>query len=448
VTAGGTHGRAAAEGSGPRLDDTGSRKKRDMRVVLGVSGGIAAYKVVSVLRSLTEDGYDVHVVATSAALRFVGEPTWSALSGHPVSTEVWDDAHEVPHVRLGQSADLLIVAPATADLLARAAHGLADDMLTSVLLTVRCPVLMVPAMHSEMWGHPATQANVRTLRERGIVVMEPASGRLTGADSGRGRMPEPGQILQAFRELAGHETATSGADLRPEPVPGPMDGLTVVVSAGGTKEPLDPVRFLGNRSSGRQGVALAETARDRGARVCLVGANLEVPPPEGVRFVPVGSAKELAEAMTREATAADVLVMAAAVADFAPAQVADVKLKKSEDPARDPVIRLIRNPDVLAGLVAARRPGQVIVGFAAETGDENGSVLRHARDKLARKGCDLLVVNDVSGGQVFGADRTQVVVLHRDGTRTDLPEGTKTDVASGIWDVVSALIPGGTAHSG
>jgi phosphopantothenoylcysteine decarboxylase/phosphopantothenate--cysteine ligase len=427
-----------------------------MRVILGVSGGIAAYKVVSVLRSLSEDGHDVHVVATAAALRFVGEPTWAALSGNPVSTAIWEDTHEVPHVRLGQTADLLVVAPATADLMARAAHGLADDMLTSVLLTVRCPVLMIPAMHTEMWEHPATRANVRILRERGIDVMEPASGRLTGADSGRGRMPEPEEITHAARALLARRpkddptsrTTPDRSASTPGPTSGPLTGRTVLISAGGTREPLDPVRFLGNRSSGRQGVALAAAARDRGAHVCLVGANLEVPPPVGVRLVPVGSADELAEAMAREAVGAQVVVMAAAVADFRPAEVADTKLKKSTDPAQDPVIRLVRNPDVLAGLVEARRPGQVIVGFAAETGDANGDVLKHARDKLARKGCDLLVVNDVSGGQVFGTDHNRVVLLHRDGARNDLPEGTKDEIAVGIWDVVSAMVSPGTAHSG
>ena len=398
-------------------------------MVLGVSGGIAAYKACTVLRLLTETGHDVRVVPTSAALEFVGAPTWAALSGHPVSASAWDDVHEVPHVRLGQQADLVVVAPATADLLARAAHGLADDLLTNVLLTARCPVLLAPAMHTEMWLHPATQANVATLRSRGVVVLEPASGRLTGADTGPGRLPEPEAIAAAANRLLARAGAV--ADLA---------GLRVVVSAGGTREPLDPVRYLGNRSSGKQGFALAAAAAARGAHVRLVAANTVLPLPGGVEVTAVGSALELRTAMLAAAADADVVVMSAAVADFRPAQVAEHKIKKTDDPDDAPVVRLVRNPDILAELVAGRRPGRLVVGFAAETGDESADVLTHARRKLERKGCDLLVVNDVSGGQVFGAEHNAVTILDAAGGALPVPLSTKEAVADAVWDAVRARL--------
>jgi phosphopantothenoylcysteine decarboxylase/phosphopantothenate--cysteine ligase len=398
------------------------------RIVLGVTGGIAAYKACLLLRLLTEAGHDVHVVATAAALEFVGAPTWAALSGHRVASTVWDHAHEVPHVRLGQEADLVVVAPATADLLARAAHGLADDLLTNVLLTARCPVLLAPAMHTEMWLHPATVANVATLRERGIHLLDPESGRLTGADTGPGRLPEPATI------------AAAATALLTGPAVGDLVGRQVVVSAGGTREPLDPVRFLGNRSSGRQGVALAVVAAARGAKVTLVAGPLEVPVPDGVDLVAVGSALEMREAVHAAAPAADAVVMAAAVADFRPAEFATDKIKKTEGVDDAPVLRLVRNPDILAELVTRRRPGQVIVGFAAETGDASGGVLDHARAKLARKGCDLLVANDVSAGKVFGRAETEVTILFPDGRQTPIPAGSKEAVAKAIWDAVAELL--------
>ena len=327
------------------------------RVILGVSGGIAAYKACSLLRLFTESWYDVTVVPTSAALKFVGVATWAALSGKPVSTDVWTDVHEVHHVRLGQHADLVVVAPATADLVARAAHGLADDLLTNILLTAGCPVVLAPAMHTEMWGHPATVANIATLRSRGVQVIDPVSGRLAGADTGQGRLPEPEDIFAACRGLL------SGVDgIAPR---GALAGRRVVISAGGTREPLDPVRFLGNRSSGKQGYALAEVAAGRGAQVTLISANVELPVPEGVTQVLVQTAVELGEAVARAARDCDVVVMAAAVADYRPARYTDVKIKKSYDdtvrdddtvpagdvPAGDqsaPTIQLVRNPDVLA----------------------------------------------------------------------------------------------------
>lgn len=403
------------------------------RIVLGVTGGIAAYKACLVLRLFTEAGHDVRVVPTAAALEFVGAPTWAALSGHPVATTVWDDVHEVPHVRIGQQADLVVVAPATADLLARAAHGLANDLLTNVLLTARCPVLLVPAMHTEMWLHPATVANVAILRGRGVHVLDPASGRLTGADTGPGRLPEPEQIAAAALALLA-EPARGDLPGRAD-----LSGRRVVVSAGGTREPLDPVRFLGNRSSGRQGVALARAAAARGAKVTLVAGSLEVSVPDGVDVVQVGSALEMREAVFAASASADVVVMAAAVADFRPAEVAEHKIKKTAGSEDAPVVRLVRNPDILVELVARRQPGQIVVGFAAETGDEAGGVLEHAREKLARKGCDLLVLNDVSAGKVFGRADTEVTLLYPDGRQTPVPAGPKEVVAEAIWDAVIAF---------
>jgi phosphopantothenoylcysteine decarboxylase/phosphopantothenate--cysteine ligase len=396
-------------------------------VVLGVGGGIAAYKACEVLRGLTEAGHQVRVVPTAAALRFVGEPTWAALSGQPVSTDVWTDAHDVPHVEIGRSADLVLVAPATADLLARAAHGLADDLLTSTLLTATCPVLFVPAMHTEMWEHAATVANVATLRARGALVLEPAVGRLTGSDTGKGRLPEPAAILAVAERLLAR-----GAVL-PD-----LAGRTVVVSAGGTREPLDPVRFLGNRSSGRQGYALAGSAAARGAEVVLVAANVALGDPAGVRVVRVGTARELEAVVRAEAALADVVVMAAAVADFRPATVADSKLKKD---AGTPVVALEPNPDVLAGLLAdPPRAGQVVVGFAAETGDAEGDWLAHGRAKLARKPCDLMVVNRVGAGLGFESPDNAAVVLASDGSQTVVPHGPKEALADVVWDLVAARL--------
>ena len=412
-------------------------------VVLGVSGGIAAYKACSLLRLLTESGADVQVVPTAAALHFVGEATWAALSGNPVHTAVWDDVHEVPHVRLGRQADLVVVAPATADLLARAAHGLADDLLTATLLTARCPVLLAPAMHTEMWQHPATVANVATLRGRGVVVVDPDSGRLTGADSGPGRLPEPEQLFEHCRRLLAPPLARSGV------VGDGLSGRRVLVSAGGTREPLDPVRYLGNRSSGRMGIALAAAAAARGAQVTLVAANVEpagvLEPglPADVTVLAVETAEQLRQQMLTRAEAADVIVMAAAVADFRPVGAATHKIKKGDGDDDGLTLELERTPDVLVELVGSREvrdAQQLIVGFAAETGDDHASVLDHARAKLHRKGCDLLVVNDVSGGKVFGRPDTQVTVLVAGGSQVDIPAGSKYDAAQAIWDVVESQL--------
>ena len=394
-------------------------------VVLGVAGGIASYKAAELLRLFTESGHSVRVVPTESSLNFVGASTWEALSGKPVQVGVFEHVDEVAHVRIGRSADLVVVAPATANLLAKAAHGLADDLLTTTLLTATCPVMFVPAMHTEMWENAATQANVATLRARGHVVVEPAVGRLTGADTGKGRLPDPAAIFAAARDLLdGH--------------PRDLTGRHVVVSAGGTREFLDPVRFLGNRSSGRQGFALAEAAVSRGARVTVVAANVELPVPAGVDVVPVVSTEELRQQMHAASAGADAVVMAAAPADFRPAEHVDAKIKKTDD-GTTPEIRLVENPDILVELVTARgdtgaRP--VIVGFAAETGDANATVIEHARAKLARKGCDLLVVNDVSDGKVFGLDSTEAVLLGADGTVVEVPPSSKSVLAHSIWDAV------------
>lgn len=376
------------------------------------------------------------VVPTAAALEFVGAPTWSALSGKPVATDVWSNVHEVPHVRIGQSADLVVVAPATADVLARAAHGLADDLLTNTLLTARCPVVFAPAMHTEMWEHPATQANVATLRARGALVIEPAEGRLTGKDTGKGRLPEPAEIFDVCREVLARAATGAAGDLD-------LAGRHVVVSAGGTREYLDPVRFLGNRSSGLQGLALARAAAARGAEVTLVAANVTLPDPAGVKVVRVETTAELRDAVVGAAGAADAVVMAAAPADFRPTDPSGTKIKKAADGSA-PAITLAQNPDILHEISTQRaRTGQVIVGFAAETGDDTGSVLDLARAKLARKGCDLLVVNDVSGGAVFGSPDNEAVILGADGAAVEVPRGSKGALAHVIWDEVSTRLSSG-----
>jgi len=401
------------------------------RVVLGVGGGIAAYKSASLLRLLTESGHDVTVVPTRAALEFVGAATWAALSGHPVNTDLWTGAHEVPHVRIGQHADLVIVAPATADLLAKAAHGLADDLLTNTLLTARCPVVFAPAMHTEMWEHPATQANVGTLRSRGALVIEPAAGRLTGADTGPGRLPEPEEIFEVCRRIL----ARGVAGLVPDLV-----GHRVLVTAGGTREPLDPVRFVGNRASGRQGYALARTAVTRGAEVVLVAANTELADPAGVKVVPVTTTAQLRDAVLAEAAVADAIVMAAAIADFRPETYHDKKIKKVDD-SWAPTVQLVQNPHVLRELTAHRvRTGQIIVGFAAETGDADRNAIEVGRDKLGRYGVDLLVVNEVGTDKAFGSPDNEAVIFDAAGGQTVVGYGPKEALADRIWDLVVAAL--------
>jgi phosphopantothenoylcysteine decarboxylase/phosphopantothenate--cysteine ligase len=391
-------------------------------VVLGVSGGIAAYKACELLRLLTESGHQVRVVPTEAALRFVGAPTWEALSGQPVATSVWSNVPEVEHVRLGQTADLILVVPATADLLARAAHGQANDLLTSTLLAARSPVMFAPAMHTEMWEHPATVENVATLRRRGAIVVEPAVGRLTGPDSGKGRLPDP----QALFELAQQILAGTRRD---------MVGRRVVVTAGGTREPLDPVRFLGNRSSGKQGYAFARTAVARGAHVTLIAANVSLPTPAGVDLVTVETTEQLRDAVLSAAKGADAVIMAAAPADFRPANVADQKIKKRDD-GTAPTIELTVNPDIAAEVGLGKNPGQVLVAFAAET----QNAIDNARQKLTRKRADLIVVNDVGTGRVFGSDGNEAVILDASGGHTALPRMSKDAVAYEVWDRVVKLL--------
>ncbi|HEY2578062.1 MAG TPA: bifunctional phosphopantothenoylcysteine decarboxylase/phosphopantothenate--cysteine ligase CoaBC [Streptosporangiaceae bacterium] len=397
-------------------------------VILGVGAGISAYKACELLRRLTESGCDVRVIPTRDALRFVGEATWAALSGKPATPDAWVDVHEVPHVHLGQWADLVIVAPATADLLARAAAGRADDLLTATLLMAGCPVVFAPAMHTEMWEHPATQANVTVLRQRGALVVEPATGRLTGPDTGPGRLPEAAELAGvAFRVL---DRGLAG--LRPD-----LLGRRVVVSAGGTREELDPVRFLGNWSSGLQGYALAHTAVARGANVTLVSANVGLDDPAGAKMIRVMSAVDLREAMLSATAGADAVVMAAAVADFRPAVREQSKIKKKKTGAGPEPIALTENPDVLRELSANRaHPGQVVVGFAAETED----LLANGQAKLARKGCDLLVVNQVGGGLAFGTSENEAVILAADGSVTHVPRGRKEALADVVWDLVAARI--------
>jgi phosphopantothenoylcysteine decarboxylase/phosphopantothenate--cysteine ligase len=395
------------------------------RVVVGVCGGIAAYKACELVRRFTESGHDVRVIPTAAALNFVGEATWAALSGNPVATDVWTDAHQVPHVMVGRAADLVVIAPATADFLARMVIGRADDLLGATLLTVRCPIVVAPAMHTEMWEHPATRANVASLRDRGIIVLDPSVGRLTGADSGIGRLPEPAEIFEVARTVLARGLA-------------PLDllGRHVVVSAGGTREPLDPVRFLGNRSSGRQGYALARAALARGAEVTLIAANVSLPDPAGAKVVRVGTAAELRQAVLDAAPSADAVVMAAAVADFRPATRLGSKLKKTDtDP--DP-LELVRNPDILTEISAHRlRAGQVVVGFAAETDD----VLANGQRKLVAKGCDLMVVNEVGEHRTFDAAENSATILAQDGASIVVPLVSKESLGHSVWDLVVERLP-------
>jgi phosphopantothenoylcysteine decarboxylase/phosphopantothenate--cysteine ligase len=402
-------------------------------VVVGITGGIAAYKAVGVVRGLVLLGHDVHVVPTEAALRFVGKPTLEAVSRNPVTSDLYDGVSEVRHVALGQKADLVVVAPATAHTLATMALGLSDDLLGTTILASRAPLVVAPAMHTEMWQHPATQANAALLRSRGATLVGPTSGRLTGTDSGPGRMAEVEDVLAAALAAV----RPGGRDL---------EGSRVLVSAGGTREPLDPVRFLGNRSSGRQGVALAVAARDRGADVVLVAAHLEVPAPAGVRVVPVSTALQLSDAMLREADGADVVIMAAAVADYRPVAVSAGKIRKEE--AGDALsVELVRNPDILQRLASdaavPRADGtrRLVVGFAAETEEDPAERLRIGRAKLARKGCDLLVLNRVGWSEGFATEGNTITVLDRSGDTLAEASGSKEQVAHRILDVVGSPAP-------
>lgn len=394
------------------------------RIVVGVTGGIAAYKAVGAVRSFVLAGHDVQVIATEAALRFVGAPTFEAISRNPIATDLYDGVAEVRHVALGQRADLIVIAPATANTIAKLANGIADDLLGNTVLASRAPLLIAPAMHTEMWQHPATVANIALLRERGVHIVGPGVGQLTGDDSGAGRMAEPEEIAAAARAIL-----ERGRDLA---------GLRLLVTAGGTREPIDPVRFIGNRSSGRQGVALAEAARDRGADVTLVAAHLEVPAPTGVRLREVGTTRELQEAVDELAPSQHAVVMAAAVADYRPAETAEGKLKKDGSGA-DLQLRLIENPDVLAALGARRPEGVVLVGFAAETEADDARLLELGRAKIARKGADLLVLNRVGWMEGFASPRNTVTILDRAGDRVGHASGDKLAVAHRILDAIRPL---------
>ena len=407
---------------------TSADEQRPLRIVVGIAGGIAAYKAVQLVRELVLLGHHVDVVPTASALRFIGRPTLEAISRHPVTDDLFDDVDEVRHVALGQQADVIVVAPATANTLAKFAAGLADDLLGTTVLASRAPLVVAPAMHTEMWQHPATQSNVERLARRGAVVVGPGDGRLTGTDSGPGRLAEPSEIVAAVLDAAG------GARLQVEP--SDLQGRHVLVTAGGTREPLDPVRFLGNRSSGRQGVAVARRALERGAEVTLVAANLEVAAPEGARLIAVTTAAQMAEACGAVAPRADVIVMAAAVADYRPEHVADGKIRK-EQAGDELTITFTKNPDILRELAASRRAGQTIVGFAAETAATEEDLLELGRAKIARKGCDLLVVNRVGWHEGFQTETNRVHVIDRAGTVVANADGDKLSVADAILDLVA-----------
>jgi len=402
---------------------------------VGVAGGIAAYKACHLVRNFKEAGDDVRVVPTENALNFVGAATFEALSGHPVSTTVFDAVDEVQHVNVGQHADAVVIAPATADLIARLATGRADDLLTATVLVATCPVIVAPAMHTEMWLNPATQDNVATLRRRGITVIEPAHGRLTGADSGLGRLPEPDQIGEVVRtELAGYRVEHR------------WKGKKVVISAGGTREELDPVRYMGNRSSGRQGFALAEWACQMGAEVTIVAGNTApLPVPSGAKVRSIISTRELEQAMHEEARDADVVIMAAAVSDFRPAEVAESKMKKGQADDALSTLHLVENPDVLKGLVAARDRAElpaecVIVGFAAETGDADKSALEYAQEKFARKGCDVIMANEVGRDKTFGQKSNEGWILRSGLEPQRVEHGSKQVVAAQILAAVNEML--------
>ncbi|WP_258365923.1 MULTISPECIES: phosphopantothenate--cysteine ligase family flavoprotein [unclassified Curtobacterium] len=434
------------------MNEAALQTVRPRTVVVGITGGIAAYKAVGVVRDLVKRGHDVHVVPTEGALRFVGLPTLEALSRNPVSTSVWDDVAEVRHVALGRRADLVVIAPATADSLAKMAAGLAGDLLGTTLLATEAPVVVAPAMHPQMWEHPATRANLATLRARGVHVVGPVVGALTGDDAGIGRMSEPEDIVRAaLAVLDGDSGDTHGGADGTDAVPGrhtgargeqgDLAGVRVVVSAGGTREPLDPVRFVGNRSSGRQGIALAAEAARRGADVTLVVANTDpgLTADLPVEVVRVGSAQELAAAVHAAAPAADVVVMTAAVADYRPAEVLESKLKKEQQGDRM-TLELVKNPDVLAELVAARRVGQVIVGFAAETEPDREARIELGRAKIARKPADLLVVNHVGWSHGFEREENAIEVLVPGGEVVRETSGSKADVATAVLDLVATAL--------
>ncbi len=409
-----------------------------MNIVVGITGGIAAYKAVNVIRGLVLAGHDVHVVATEAALRFVGRPTLEAISRNTVNTDLYEAVAEVRHVALGQAADLIVIAPATANTIAKLAAGLADDLLGTTVLASRAPLVLAPAMHTEMWQNPATVANIVTLRSRGVHLVGPVSGQLTGKDQGQGRMAEPDDIVTAALAVAG---ASADSSESPAPRIRDLEGRSVLVTAGGTREPLDPVRYLGNRSSGRQGAAIAAAARDRGARVTLIAAHIEVEPPVGVDLVRVETTEELLAATVEASARHDLTVMAAAVADYRPVAVSDAKIKKADTGERLS-LELVQNPDVLATISAGPRNGRVIVGFAAETVGSHDELLALGRAKIARKGCDFLVLNGVGWTTGFATESNTVTVLDASGDIVFEASGSKSSVADDILGVFAAALSG------
>ena len=392
--------------------------------MLGVSGGIAAYKAIEVCRRLIDAGAWVSPVMTSGATRFVGETTFSALASEPVQRSLFEEANPIPHTRLGQNADLVIVAPATARVIGAYAAGISSDLLTATLLATRAPVIVCPAMHTEMWEHPAVTENIATLRRRGVHIVEPASGRLAGGDVGAGRLADPADIVAAATSVL------AGA--------GDLAGITAIVTAGGTREPIDPVRFIGNRSSGKQGYAIAGALARRGASVALI-STVARPAPPGVEIVAVETAAEMEAAVADRFDRADAVVMAAAVADFRPKAAAGAKIKKADGP---PDVILEPTPDILAGLGRRKRPGQVVVGFAAETVTPNGEDLRsYAVGKLESKGADLIVANDVAApGVGFAHDTNAVLIVGHGGLEIPVPLADKHQVAEAVVDALSALI--------
>jgi phosphopantothenoylcysteine decarboxylase/phosphopantothenate--cysteine ligase len=380
-------------------------------VILGVGGGIAAYKSCELLRRLQDRGYVITVVPTPTSLNFVGAATWEALSSRPVHTQVWESVHTVPHIALAERADFFLIAPATADLIARLAMGRADDLLTNLVLASDVPKMIVPAMHPSMWLDPATVANVNTLKQRGFIVMDPEVGRLTGKDVGPGRFPETSAIISRFDEVTGQVQ-----DLK---------GVKVLVTAGGTREAIDPVRFIGNRSSGKQGIAVANAAKNRGAQVQLIAANCDVTGLTGIDVIEVETTLQMQSALRANFTACNILVMSAAVADARPMQVSDQKIKKSSLES----IELQQNPDLLAE-IAPEKGDRILVGFAAETGQH----LQEARRKLEAKGLDVIYVNDVSGGAIFGQDTTMGTILLRNEADIAIKEVSKDALSNVLLD--------------
>ncbi|MEI6763143.1 MAG: bifunctional phosphopantothenoylcysteine decarboxylase/phosphopantothenate--cysteine ligase CoaBC [Actinomycetes bacterium] len=388
---------------------------RGREVILGVGGGISAYKSADLIRRLQDHGFLVTVIPTRSSQNFVGNATWAALSGRPVYDDLWSDVHSVPHISLAKSADAIVIAPTTADLLARIAQGRADDLLTNILLATTSPILLVPAMHPEMWLNAATQANVATLRSRGIVVLDPDEGRMTGSDTGIGRYPESSKIIGALNDLL-----SSKADLI---------GRTVLVTAGGTQEPIDPVRYIGNRSTGKQGYAVAYAAAARGATVTLIAANSHEEPIEGITTLHVQSADQMHKAVLEHFDQSNIVVMTAAVADAKPLHQADLKIEKASYHS----IELTPTVDILKDL-GERKQSQILVGFAAQTGD---GALEKATEKYRNKKLDLIYVNDVSGGAIFGSDQTSGSIVDGSGVIEELSGVSKVTLAHKLLDLAN-----------